>query len=194
MIRKWAERIVFIQVYRGILEEDKKVTYVFGYQLLIGKIISGILMILIAGIMGTYWEMLLFMAAFIPLRQYAGGFHFEKAEVCITFSALVSVIIAIGFKELFYTIPLYVWIGVVIVSGIFIWKLGPVDTKNKRLDDIEKKVYACRTKIVLAVELLIFVISVCLQIQMVNIVISIAQFVILGGIITVVIQKFLKIG
>lgn len=192
MIRKWAEQIVFIQVYRGILEEDKKVTYVFGYQLLIGKIISGILMILIAGIMGTFWEMLLFVAAFIPLRQYAGGFHFAKAEVCIAFSALVSVIIAIGFKEVFYTIPLYVWIGVVIVSGIFIWKFGPVDTKNKRLDDIEKKVYAYRTKIVLVVELLIFVISVCFQIQMVSMVIPIAQFVILVGIITVAIQKNLE--
>ncbi|MGC4019660.1 MAG: accessory gene regulator B family protein [Muricomes sp.] len=194
MIRKCAEKIVFRQITRGILEENEKATYVFGYQLLMGKILSVILMLFIAGVTGTFWEMTLFMSAFIILRQYAGGFHFEKAEVCIMFSALLSVAIGIGFKHWFYSMPLHVWLGIEIISAIFIWLLAPMDTKNKRFDEIERRVYARRTKILLLMEFSIFVITIFFGIQMGSVIIAIAHLVIMVGLIASLIQKFLNIG
>lgn len=71
MIRKYAEIIVSLQICKGILEEDEKMTYMFGYQLLLEKILSGTLMILTASLAGTLGEMILFMAAFLLLLIHA---------------------------------------------------------------------------------------------------------------------------
>lgn len=193
MTKKYAEKIVLLQIEKGIIEKDKEITYIFGYQLFIGKILSTMLMILIAGMTGTIAEIFLLMAALIPLRQYAGGAHFAKGEMCIFFSALLSFIIVIGWKTYFGIIPLYIWLGIEIISAIIIWIAAPVGTKNKRLDEEEKRVFAVRTKVVLLIEFFIIVICSWLQIPVLSITIILTHAIVMGGVVLAyVIELFEK--
>lgn len=148
------------QIKRGVLQKEQKQTYIFGYQLLIGKILSVILMLIIAVMTGTLVEMLLFMFAFIILRQYAGGFHFKNAEICIFFSAIVCMIVTLALKSNIGWVPVFVTVIIEFITFIIIWKLAPIDSENKRLDDLEKRIYKNRSRVVLIIECLILVLSI----------------------------------
>lgn len=160
MIKKLAVSIVDYQIKRGVLQKEQKQTYIFGYQLLIGKILSVILMLIIAVMTGTLVEMLLFMFAFIILRQYAGGFHFKNAEICIFFSAIVCMIVTLALKSNIGWVPVFVTVIIEFITFIIIWKLAPIDSENKRLDDLEKRIYKNRSRVVLIIECLILVLSI----------------------------------
>lgn len=159
MINRLAEIIVNYQVSNGTLQKEEKTAYIVGYQLLIGKFISAALMLIIAAATGTFTEMLLFMIAFICLRQYAGGFHFENAEICILFSAVICAIVAVGIKNDLGGIPTTAAGIIEMIACFMIWKIAPVDSKNKRLDRLEKKVYRNRCRGILIVECLLYVLG-----------------------------------
>lgn len=159
MINKLAERIVDLQVKNELLQYKDKSTYVLGYQLLIGKIMSIMLMLVVAAVTGTIIEILIFMLMFIPLRQYAGGFHFHHAEICILFSAMLCAVMTIGFNNQFYGIPIWISGGIEIIVSLVIWKMAPIDSRNKQLEDLEKRIYGGRSKIILCIECILYLVA-----------------------------------
>lgn len=159
MIHKFAEKIVDLQVKNELLQYKDKSTYVLGYQLLIGKILSIMLMLIVAAVTGTIVEMLIFMLMFIPLRQYAGGFHFQCAEICILFSTALYTVMTIGFKNQFYGISIWISEVIEIIVSVVIWKIAPIDSRNKRLDDLEKQIYRGRSRIILCIDCILYIVA-----------------------------------
>ena len=127
--------------------------YEYAYVLLICKVVAYVL-IIIAGLWTkNIKEMLLFLLAFIPLRQYAGGIHLEKPEKCIVATGIL--VSASGQYLRRFPIPDKISYIVWVVALYLILILAPVDCKNKRLDLKEQIVYKKRLGILLGVECLL---------------------------------------
>lgn len=123
-------------------EEDKEI-YLFGfYQGLI--FLLNIATALFTGIiLHMFLESVLFLICFIPLRIFAGGYHAKTQLRCYIMSTITTAVLLclIGFlqrKMGVQTIALY------IIAACVIWKLAPVQDKNKPLDLDEQKKYRKR--------------------------------------------------
>lgn len=145
------------QCRKGSLAEEQRKLYVYAYSLLISRAVVYMLLLLAGVLLGNLKEMALFLLAFVPLRQYAGGVHFEEAGNCIAAS---SILICLSGQYLKYyseiSLPLFfVWI----VAACIIITLAPVGCANKKLVPIEQKVYKRRTRIVFCIECVAFMVS-----------------------------------
>jgi accessory gene regulator B len=102
-------------------------------------------------------ESLLFLAAFIPLRSYVGGYHASSYFRCywVSTATIIAVFVMMKLALAVFNASLLVFIGG--VCAIIISVLAPVQDKNRPFDDIEKHVYGLRARIVLCIEFLIMV-------------------------------------
>lgn len=138
MITSIAENIAAFFVSKGIIPKQKQDVLRYGFELIISTLV-GTLVILAAGaITGKFWYSVLFMAVFIPLRQYTGGYHADTYLQCnikfiITFLILLFV---------FSIIPVQMYMNVncvcTILSLLAVILFAPIDNKNKRLS-LKKK-------------------------------------------------------
>lgn len=179
MFNKMTEHIFDWQVHAGMRKEGDRELYQYAYRMLISKIVSCLLIAGIAILTGTWKEVLAFLSAFMPLRQYAGGYHFQSAGICLFFSVLAMIIAGYGIAALTTTggVRWFAFLWCISVVIIAFW--APVECKNKPLDAMEKKVYGARSRGVLCVESVICIVAVfvhwnilCAAIQMSHLVLA----------------------
>jgi accessory gene regulator B len=167
LANKLTETLVLYQI---IKEEDKEL-YAYGFWQGIILSFNFMTMIAISCLFQMLWQGIVFTIAYGFLRSYAGGYHCRTQTRCYIFSvALICVVLG-----LMKFVP---WnnMGIavsVILSGIVIFVLAPLEDENKPLDKKEQSVFKKRTHIVLliltALLLLanvtgLFPVSVCLTI------------------------------
>jgi accessory gene regulator B len=68
---------------KKIYDHQEVATYIYGFQLLISMVINGLIGLIISILMGSVLHVLFFMAAFVPLRMTAGGYHAKHHFSCI---------------------------------------------------------------------------------------------------------------
>lgn len=157
MLERIAEWLFDLQCRKGSLCEKQRKLYVYAYNLLISRAIVYMLLLLVGLLLGNLREMALFLVTFIPLRQYAGGMHFDGTGSCIVAS---SILICVSGQYLRcypeITLPLFlVWIA----AACIIIALAPIGCTNKKLAPIEQKVYKRRTRIVFCTECVVLIVS-----------------------------------
>lgn len=133
-----------IKTASNIDEEDKEI-YLFGfYQGLI--FLLNIATALLTGIiLDMFLESVLFLICFIPLRIYAGGYHAKTQLRCYVMSTVTTVILLYLIAFLQKNMGVEV-IALYIIPTCIIWKLAPVQDKNKPLDLDEEKKYRKRVR------------------------------------------------
>ena len=150
MPERISRKLFEAQLKCGVLGEEDRSLYEYGYQLLIGKLLVYVLILVMGIWTGSLLQIFVFLLAFTPIRQYAGGFHLEKAGACIWASGFL--VCAAGQYLRFVPVP---GIGTMLLWGVsigIIWALAPVGCSNKRLDEKETEVYRRRTRILLGLE------------------------------------------
>lgn len=112
-------------------------------------VINILSVVLIGFALGMFWECLIFLFAYIPIRSYAGGYHANTPLKCYLFSlVLVTALLLEISKASWNSTALWV---VSILAGLIIFWLSPVEDSNKPLDQIEITIYRKRTYIILAI-------------------------------------------
>lgn len=129
--------------------EDREI-YEFGIQHIFITIFNISTVLLLGLLLGDLKEAMIFIFAFIPLRIFAGGFHFNSPIMCYIFSSCFVALVLLAMRYL--SIPLLIYCLLYCLSGIIILTFAPVEDKNKPLDQLEKKVYRKRTIIVFVAE------------------------------------------
>lgn len=103
--------------------------------------------------MGRFWECMLFLAIYIPLRKYAGGWHASTQLRCFILSTALTALalIIIG------AVPLTGLALILLIApgSIVIFIISPVADANKPLSKNEHKVYGRRARVILTVILAI---------------------------------------
>lgn len=140
-------------VHSGVIKEEDAEIYIYGINQILVSVLNVSSALIIGLIFGVFPEIAVFMAAYIPLRSFAGGYHAITPLRCYVFSVIMLIVVSIGLKYLH--IAEWIYYAVLVAATLVVLVLAPVEDRNKPLDEIEHKVYKRRTVIITAAELII---------------------------------------
>lgn len=148
------DKILQVSQEELLITEEEREIYEYGYLLIKETIINVVVALIIAIIMKKISVFILFSVFFIPLRSFAGGYHARSAISCSILSniILIGVYVINDFLTMHSIDSNYIVLCVVVL-GIVISKLSPVDSSGKRLTDNEKNKYRQIVKWILFMEL-----------------------------------------
>lgn len=149
-------KIIEYMINKEMIDESETKVIEFGLDMLRTVLIGGIVAISVGIALGMFWETIFFLALLMPLRQYAGGFHAKTKIGCALLSTVLLVLSVLMFK--YATLHRLIQISLYLLGSFFIVKYAPVENHENPLDDLEVKVYGNRTKRILVIESVIFVI------------------------------------
>lgn len=121
------------------VEIDKDV-YTYGFNILLNYSIFLIVTIPLSILLNVFWEVVIFIISYIPLRRYVGGFHFDKTYLCLFFSIFLPILFSV--LSNYIKIPNILFL--ICTYFIVIWvtyRIGVIDHPNKRISVKEKITY-----------------------------------------------------
>lgn len=133
MIEKISSKILKYLLQSEVIsntEEDKDY-YQYGIEITISSVLNIILILGIGMIFRSFIESLIFLALFIPIRQFTGGFHANSYFKCnLSFCiAFLSVLLLYHFTGEYVTT--YISILITFVSVAIILFKCPIEHENK---------------------------------------------------------------
>lgn len=141
-------------------EKELTPLYTYGIQLLISSVL-GVILVLTAGILTcNFLNAILFLLAFIFLRKFTGGLHFNSYATCnlvtvlsfLASSSLVKLISSWQYSQTFYCFMAVISIAVTLI-------FAPVSNPNKRISLSDKKYFRLISVTILFVHFGIHVVS-----------------------------------
>lgn len=103
-----------------------------------------------------FFESIIFIITLIPLRMYAGGYHADSRKKCLIISTMLTVAALYGIRCWNVSKIYSLWSGMIAASVLFF--LIPVEG-TIRLDNMEKAIYRRKGRLILVLELLMFIIT-----------------------------------
>ena len=153
MISKLAKSIAHFFVVQNITEESKEVIYAYGMELLISDVLNTIIVLLIALFSHTLPAVVVFIAVFMGLRQFVGGFHANSHLSCMFTLVMVMMVFSYGICNVSgHITPIFS------ISFIIILCIVPVPHPNKPMSE-EKSVKLRKRSCILAVTLSVVTIA-----------------------------------
>lgn len=139
---------------KQIISKEDMDLYKYGFNMGLTVVLNLISTILIGVIMGMVFESIAFLAFYIPLRSYAGGYHAKTPWRCY-FVSLFIIAAVLAFCRF---VPLnFVIYGSLLAAGSIVCIfLAPVQTDNKPLDDLERQRYRKISIVILLIEICIW--------------------------------------
>lgn len=133
-------------VHSNLIKEEDAEIYIYGINQILVSVLNVSSALIIGLVFGVFFEIAIFMAVYIPLRSFSGGYHAKTPLRCYIFSVVMLIIVSIGIK--YFSAPDLAYV-IAFLSGLFIVLiLSPIEDKNKPLDKTENKVYKRRTIII----------------------------------------------
>ena len=150
MLSKVATKLTNRLLLSGVISAEEEEIYIYGFELLLSFLFSTAVILAIGIVVQAVLPTIAFLAVFIVLRSYTGGFHARTYAVCslVTFSVygvvmLLSHFLTVGYVE-------YLVLGVIGVVLFVIF--APVKHPNKELTAQDIK----RNKIISVVVFILF--------------------------------------
>ena len=140
-------------VHSGVIKEEDAEIYIYGINQILTSVLNVSSALIIGLIFGVFPEIAVFMAAYIPLRSFAGGYHAKTPLSCYVFSVIMLIVVSIGLKYLH--LADWVYYAVFVAATLVVLVLSPVEDRNKPLAEIEQKVYKKRTMNIAAAEVMV---------------------------------------
>lgn len=138
----------------------------FGRRILIEHIVFFTGIVILGILTNTLLFLIIFCILFIPLRVYCGGYHSTTRLNCRLLSFFMFIII-IKMYKIDYSYQFFEYI-VYLLCFYFIFSTAPIDTPNKRLDDLEKNVYGKRARKNLSINFFIYMGSIFFKSTLIN--------------------------
>lgn len=132
---KIAAKISSFLCARGVVEEEEKELYTYGYEIILENIGKTILLLIAGGIVHKFVATCIFVVGFVSLRSSCGGYHAKKAWQCDILTVLLwgIVICATPVVRMIVSEQRVFLLLIVLVSELIIIHYAPVEHKNNRL-------------------------------------------------------------
>lgn len=160
MFAEISEKITKKLEENGTITSEQYEICRYGFQQGFTLILNALTTIVIGAVLGELWQAVLFIAAYAPLRSYAGGYHAKTAERCYVYSIFFMIAVILAIKYIVLTNS--VCIITLLISCTVIVVLAPVEDSNKPLDNLEQFIYKKRTLLITGIEIILFIISLML--------------------------------
>ena len=151
------ERLTDFLEKEEIISDEEKEIVQFGLESLGGNLLGIILTLVVGVCFQQVREALLLWFLLFPLRKNAGGFHAKTKVRCFLSSTVTIIVSMVCIQQIRWTETENILITV--ISAVVIWIMAPVENGNKRLDSVEYRAYRQRTRKILLLEVLLFVLS-----------------------------------
>lgn len=126
---------------QGIIQKEDIDRCRYGLDVLISSILEVFSIFIISAFVGNFFKTLVFFAAFVPLRIYAGGYHASTRLRCFLISIAVYVIFTFILSYLPNKAYETVNILCMLLSSIAVIAFAPVIHSNKSVNEIETEYY-----------------------------------------------------
>ena len=153
MFSSIAEKITMHLDANNAFKSEDRAIYQYGIQQGLSIMLNLSTALLLGIVTGMIWESIIFSAAYMLVRRYAGGFHAKTPARCYIYSSAMVLLALLGIKYVFDSI--LISICMFIVGSLIIFLFSPVEDKNKPLDAAEQLVYQKRTRFYLIVEIVL---------------------------------------
>lgn len=153
VLERFAGRLVSGMLASQTIPEENAGLVLFGIVQGLRSVIE-ILMILVTGIiLNVFWQTVVLLVVFIPLRSYAGGYHAKTPVQC----AVMTWLLFFCFLMWIRFLPEHVWLQLVMLlsAGICLWACCPVQHENKPLEEYEFEKYRKRTRLIYLTEVVL---------------------------------------
>lgn len=141
MISAIADRISEEMLHEGLILEEDRELYQYGFFLLISRGIFFVIAGIAGALVGNLWDSIFFYILFSLLRGYAGGLHADREAVCL-FSTTASLFLA---AKIIFCLRRgnYVILscGVLVVCSALVLLIAPLDSDSKPLGESEMRHY-----------------------------------------------------
>ncbi len=141
-----SEHLVKNLVKENIIPAADEELYQYGFTQAAFLLLNIGTTLLIGVILNAFWESVVFLLSYIPLRSYAGGYHAESPKMCYLLSILLTTATLCGIRLIAWNNEAC-FLTVIGASAIILF-LAPVENHNKPLRPTEKTVYKVRTRII----------------------------------------------
>lgn len=157
MLDQLSKKFAWKLIDAGIIAEEDADVYIYGFF----QACMLLLNISTTLFLGIFFQVLIpcivLNVTFIPLRINAGGHHADSPVKCyinstLKIAALLAIIKWISIHPVVLTV-------LVIITAIVNIIFAPVESSNNPLDEKETVVYRKRTMIILAIEVILFFLS-----------------------------------
>lgn len=122
---------------KHVINEEYEEVYIYGLELILSFLISTSIILVIGAILGQIISTLTFLATFILIRQFTGGYHansYIMCKACTVICYSVSLLLANAFP-----IPRLLFIVLLVLGCLIIWLWGPIENRHKPLTEQVKK-------------------------------------------------------
>ena len=151
MLEKIATKLTAHMIKEKIVPAEDEEIYVYGWSLILSHAGSFLTMFLVAALTGEVLGTLIFLAAMIPLRSYAGGFHADTYFKCFLLS-MSGYAIALA-VALLWPIHVYGWTLMLLLFSVLVtFSVAPVDHPNKPLKEIRRWQHKVVSRVIVSVE------------------------------------------
>ena len=137
MLNRTATSLANRLILHGVITKDVLDVYVYGFELLLSFLFSTTIIVISGFIMDKIAQTFAFLAVFILLRSFSGGYHSNTYFKCSIITFFVY-----GMVMLFSThirVTLVFYIALLIVGLVVLFIKAPVENPNKELTEQEKK-------------------------------------------------------
>lgn len=145
--------ILDYQIKNKCIEEYKKSVYEYAYLILFEELINIIIAFLVGIIFDSVDLIACFLGSYIPLRQFAGGYHADSGINCGIVSTIIICVVCLLDKICLIKLIEQNKYLILIIAEISIIVLAPVDSDNKRLSIHDKRKYKKNTIILLLIQI-----------------------------------------
>lgn len=150
-------------IKKNIISNDSSEIYKYGFQMGLEMFFSMLIGLITAIYMHMLVQYIVMLVIFILLRSYAGGLHLDTYIKCFICSYIVQLGILLWTGYIQY--PESVSIILILLTGLFILRLAPVENINRPVDIEEQHYFEKKLKKVLC---FIFIVAIIFTICNLN--------------------------
>lgn len=139
MIHRAAASLAKLWAKNGVVPANEMDAYQYGLELLLSTAANIAVMVILSATAGHPWFFIPYLAAFIPLRLSAGGYHAKHHLSCILFNSVVYGISLMIVTMLAPSSAIVICFFESCLSLTVVFLFAPIPAKNKPLSSSEKK-------------------------------------------------------
>lgn len=176
-------RIISIFEKNGLVDDSNREIITFGLTKMISTALMLMFTIVLSVLMGDFLVGILFETSFIMLRRYAGGYHAKTQKMCMVMTYLSTLLCV---AMIFY-VPVNMHFAGVLVAlfNIEIFCRAPIESENKPLNLIEKKIYRRKSIIITLLLSVLFLLFIILNLPIYSKTIFVAMLLVFIGMLCV---------
>lgn len=145
MITRVSNWIVSKWLKSDVIEKEQFRAYAYGCELLVSDMISNIIVLITALLMGRVIEMIIFLVVFSSIRVVSGGYHASSYKNCIFVFCTSTILIFLLTEWLVHRNFYGLILALTVVAELVILMFAPVDHPNRPLTGEEKIKYRKKT-------------------------------------------------